>query len=447
MEELDRLFSAWLAGPLDEADAGRLRELLQQPEQRRRWRALADLEGALAERGAAAAAEPERASPISTRRLRPRPRRPGRLWLLVAAGILLALGAGWWFASAPDADLPRRDGSLVTRGGAVAGAAELHWPDGTVVRLASAAQVRVPQVGRGLDLEAGELVVEAAPQSMERPFRVRTPHATAQVVGTRFRLRCADGATTLAVDEGVVSFIPVHGPVQQVRAGGRAETIRPTAPSDGLVAWWPLDEGTGSTARDASGGGHDGRIDGPQWTPAGLHFAGGDDHVEIAPVGVLASVQEGDYSLAAWFRPEALPQQAAASDDLSVIIGRTGWTLGLHLGADGRFFMQHFLSDRSARTSHAGRAELGRWHHLVGVVDRTRGETRLAIDGLLAPPARWPAAGAPAFGYGPGQNWRIGISTPKGVACRWPARGHIRDVRIYSRALEAVEIRSLAEPR
>lgn len=453
MHDLDRLFAAWLAGPLSEADAVRLRDLLCQPEQRRRWRALADLEGALAERGAAKAAEPDTASLVTTRRLRSRPSpRPWRGWWLAAAGLMLALGAGWWLQRSPDADLPQRDGQSVARGTIVDGAAELRWPDGTVARIASAGRVQVSPVGRGLELQAGELAVQAAVQAAEHPFHVGTPHALTQVVGTRFSLRCAEAATTLLVEEGTVAFTPAGGPMRTVQAGGRALAGRPIAPSGGLVAWWPLGDGSGTTARDASGQGHDGRIEGPQWTSSGLRFAGDDDHIEVDPVGALATVQEGDYSLAAWFRPEALPSVSdpqdpleARRDSLSVIVGRTGWTLGLHLRADGSFFMQHFLADRSPRTSQsADRAQLGRWYHLVGVVDRTRGETSLAVDGVLGRPAHWPAAGVAAFNYGAKDHWRIGISTPGGATCRWPARGHIREVRVYGRVLTADEIFRLA---
>jgi len=88
MNELDRLFAAWLAGPLAEADAGRLRELLGIPDQRRRWRALAEM-------GAAAAAESERASPNTTQRILIK-RAPRRRWraLAMAAGLLLGACRG-----------------------------------------------------------------------------------------------------------------------------------------------------------------------------------------------------------------------------------------------------------------------------------------------------------------------------------------------------------------
>lgn len=57
-----------------------------------------------------------------------------------------------------------------------------------------------------------------------------------------------------------------------------------TAP--GLMGYWKLDEGSGSTARDASGGGRDGFFSGPTWTAgvhgAALQFDGVDDYVSMA---------------------------------------------------------------------------------------------------------------------------------------------------------------------
>lgn len=455
MSDLDRLFQAWLSGPLSEEDGRRLQELLADPAQRRRWRALADLEGALAERGAAVAREPAHASPHTTRRLRRQRPAPRRWWpLALAAGLLLAVGAGWLLRPQGEAALPTLEGRPLARGLAVEGPATLQWTDGSEAILAAASRARVAMQGKGLDLEAGSLAVQVASQPRGRRFTVRTSQALTEVVGTRFRLRCEAGLTALQVEEGAVLFTPVGEMVRTVGAGGSAEAGQAERPVRGLVAWWPLDEGGGGVARDASGQGHEGRISGAAWTPEGLLFRGGDDHVAIAPAGRLASLHEGDYSIAAWFRPAGLPPRgdqadpAVSRDGLAVIAGRTGWTLGLHLGPDGRFFMQHFLADRSPCTRHAPTpAQVGRWHHLVGVVDRRLGRTQLAVDGVVEGYTAWKASGTAAFAYDASHLWRIGISSPGLGACRWPARGLIREVRLYDRALETEEIARLAASR
>ena len=68
-------------------------------------------------------------------------------------------------------------------------------------------------------------------------------------------------------------------------AGGFTVTESPTT-SDGLLAHWTFDEGTGGTAADSSGNGHTGTLGGgAEWTPGvkggGLRFAGVDEHVAI----------------------------------------------------------------------------------------------------------------------------------------------------------------------
>ena len=56
---------------------------------------------------------------------------------------------------------------------------------------------------------------------------------------------------------------------------------------DGLVAYWPFDEGNGKKAVDVTGNGHDGEFaGGPKWVEGkfgtGLEFDGEEDHVVVA---------------------------------------------------------------------------------------------------------------------------------------------------------------------
>lgn len=453
MSDIDRLFAAWLAGPLDQTDAWRLRHMLNDPAARRRWRELADLEGALVERGVTTAAAPERTSPISARRFQITPvHRCPHWWIAVAASVLFALGAGWWSAQV-DPDLPRRDGRLLSRGELVTGPAVLRWMDGTEAWLLSGGSGRVPAAGKGLDIDVGEVAVQATHQIGDNRFSVRSIHALARVVGTRFSLRCDARSTSLLVEEGEVDFAPAGGAERRVLRGEGALAGKGESPGAGLVGWWPLDEASGTVAHDRSGQGHDGRIVGPRWMADGLHFGGDDQRVDIQPDGALATVQATDYSIAAWFRPDALPppgeikDPARSRDMFSVIAGRTGWTLGLHLDESGRFFMEHFLADHSAQLARSSTiATLHRWHHLVGVVDQVRGETRVAVDGVVVGREAW-TPGSATCTYRRTHLWRIGIGDPGNPTCRWPARGIIRDVRIYDRALDGHDILRLAGSR
>ncbi|MBN2594996.1 MAG: hypothetical protein JXA81_15935, partial [Sedimentisphaerales bacterium] len=77
--------------------------------------------------------------------------------------------------------------------------------------------------------------------------------------------------------------------------------------SDGLIGWWMFDEGTGTTAADSSGAGHDGFfVDStPEWVPGmygtALEFDGTDkveipDHADFHFTNAM--------SVALWMQPE-----------------------------------------------------------------------------------------------------------------------------------------------
>ena len=75
---------------------------------------------------------------------------------------------------------------------------------------------------------------------------------------------------------------------------------------EGLVAYWPFDEGSGKTAEDVTGNGHDGKFAGaPKWVDGkfgtALEFDGEEDHVVVADDAALAI--EENITFMAWFSP------------------------------------------------------------------------------------------------------------------------------------------------
>lgn len=75
---------------------------------------------------------------------------------------------------------------------------------------------------------------------------------------------------------------------------------------EGLVAYWPFDEGTGKAAADVTGNGHDGKFAGaPKWVDGkfgtALEFDGEEDHVAVADDAELAI--EENITFMAWFSP------------------------------------------------------------------------------------------------------------------------------------------------
>ena len=93
---------------------------------------------------------------------------------------------------------------------------------------------------------------------------------------------------------------------------------------DGLVAYWPFDEGKGKEVIDVTGNGHDGEFnDDPKWVDgkfeAGLEFDGVDDHVIIADDPDFAI--EENITLMAWFSPnEDLTGRRLMSKNNSIFV-------------------------------------------------------------------------------------------------------------------------------
>ncbi len=72
-----------------------------------------------------------------------------------------------------------------------------------------------------------------------------------------------------------------------IGAVGGGASVAPGAPSNGLVAAYSFDEGTGTSVSDASGNGNTGAISGASWASSGkfgkaLTFDGVNDVVTIA---------------------------------------------------------------------------------------------------------------------------------------------------------------------
>ena len=78
---------------------------------------------------------------------------------------------------------------------------------------------------------------------------------------------------------------------------------------EGLVAYWPLDDGSGGTVSDASGNGHDGVLEsGVTWTneskmgTGALSFDGVDDRIIVESFDVDGG---SGITIAAWIKPNS----------------------------------------------------------------------------------------------------------------------------------------------
>lgn len=111
---------------------------------------------------------------------------------------------------------PARRGRLVEPGETVRtgpeARLELHYPDGTILDLKGDTELSLERRTRAkrVTLVGGELLAEVAEQPPGRPMVLTTPHAEAEVLGTRLTLSVGPDSTRLEVEEGRVRLTRRH---------------------------------------------------------------------------------------------------------------------------------------------------------------------------------------------------------------------------------------------
>jgi hypothetical protein len=195
-----------------------------------------------------------------------------------------------------------------------------------------------------------------------------------------------------------------------------------------LVGWWKLDEGMGQVAVDWSGQGNHGMLQGdPQWAPGqvggALEFDGDGDFVDCGKNSIFNI--ETNISVMSWIKVQELTkswQAIVTQGDNSWRLHRSGSTDNIAWGTSGL--------DPTDITGSINVND-GQWHHVAGVYDGS--QKILYVDGNLD-------ASANATGSIDSSTYRVHIGeNAQSTGRHWA--GLIDDVRIYTRALAAEEIK------
>jgi ferric-dicitrate binding protein FerR (iron transport regulator) len=267
-DRFDLLLEQYLDGAIAEAARTELlARLRERPDLRKRFCAALAMETALRlpRRETAAAAS---SASVAVPARRPTAARPAWRLAAAAAALLSLAGAAWWLAgggpSAADAPALRiarvdrveaggpppavaREGAgraTATAGLALGAGDRLETGGGAVtlrydgeatvlvVQPRARAACRAESGAKRIDLDAGALRADVAPQPAGRPMRLATPHGTATVVGTRFELMAGAKETTLHVERGAVELAGRSGAGRlRVETGQRARTDGASAPA------------------------------------------------------------------------------------------------------------------------------------------------------------------------------------------------------------------------
>jgi fibronectin type 3 domain-containing protein len=209
--------------------------------------------------------------------------------------------------------------------------------------------------------------------------------------------------------------------------GGPAGAV----PPPGLVAAYSFDEGAGGVVTDASGNGHFGTIAGASWTTSGrfggaLSFNGTNASVDL---GGLGTFYRTAFTLEAWVQ-----KQTATKNDVTVLgtwtANETGGPMIWvdHLATHYQLTMNQGLSNY---LDSGQNPVAGAWQHLAVTFDGTT--ARFYINGTEV------ANRTVSVSIGSSNSWRVGAygSTPTGFF-----DGLIDEVRVYNRALSAVDVQA-----
>jgi hypothetical protein len=260
------------------------------------------------------------------------------------------------------------------------------------------------------------------------------------------------GTTTRVGTHGNTNTnLDMDGMIDDVRVYNYALTQAEVAVVYGLVGHWKLDETSGTSAADASGAANTGTVTGTAtWSAANrgnghrFNYTNGDDYVTVSNSTSLQDVQEDDYSLAMWFKPNSIPPGSGTTNNAAyAMLMKNGFLCGLAYANDQKFGMVHPFSDSTYSQLYSTNTFApGVFQHVVAVVKRNTGTITMYVNGQLEGTASFTANKA-AYEQGTA-TWKLGIATPGAASARFPADGTLDDVRIYNRAISASEIATLA---
>jgi hypothetical protein len=217
-------------------------------------------------------------------------------------------------------------------------------------------------------------------------------------------------------------------------------TLPTVSLTNGLVAHWRFDEGSGDVANDSSGNGRTGFAAGPGWSwvpgqfGSAMHFSG----VDYLTVGGFPRATPS-YSVSAWVLIQADELGAPIANILSTEALGGGWALFATLGSGPQSYVFRYANNAAQGYVAASCICVvpGVWTHLAAVVDAENALLTLYVGGVAT---TVPTGGATIL---PGSTI-LNIARSAELSPTFPVTGALDDIAIYNRALVDEEVAELS---
>lgn len=210
-----------------------------------------------------------------------------------------------------------------------------------------------------------------------------------------------------------------------------ASFVEDSSEDSGLIAYWPMDETSGSIITDVSGNGLDASLNNiDEYTHISgkqnnaLYFYGARDGTIVSANGLKSE----SLTVAAYIN---IP---SASGTRQWVAGH-GDNYGLVINKDGDIqFYYYNGSSWPTITIDVNDLRDGQWHHIAGSFDASTGQLQAFVDGTLV----GSRSGSGDIVYSKGNNFHIG--TMNGTRY---FSGDMDELKVYDRALTEVEVANL----
>jgi len=196
-------------------------------------------------------------------------------------------------------------------------------------------------------------------------------------------------------------------------------------------AEWAIDGFSGTTAPDDSGNNNPGTLaNGPLWSGGQIRLDGINDKVDCGAGAQLN--QTSSLTLCAWICPD---HYGLIGDARIVDKGDSPAGFAFYLKNDGRLA---YMAGSAEVVSDADAVRLNEWQHVAVSYSDASDTVTFYVDGQ-------PAGTVTSYQTNPTDSLKSSLILGNNTALTCGFKGMLTDVRIYSRALEASEIKAIYE--